>query len=298
MTAPKPRYRVRWSDDLGRWCAVSEKPKRSDYVGYQATPQGKYRTFAYRDGRLTYIGTFKTPEGAIAARDHFCATGEIIRPAGSRQRRLTAPAKSSKSGLLGVRPEGDGWLCYGCDANGKRVYVGKYETSDEAARAREHFQKTGEKLAGSSRKPRALSGYLGVSFYKHSGKWAAHAPDAVTGKRVYLGTFLTPEAANAARLAYIATGVATPRQKRDRLPVNAFERMVVVWCETEDRTTAEVAYQFDQPEPEIIRVLMRLEDLGLLVRIWTRRKSSPVVWRMKARAAIERRYGPELVAAL
>lgn len=101
--------------------------------------------------------------------------------------------KSKKTGVKKVKDK------YQCNLriNGKYVYVGTYNTEDEASRVYNILAKNPEKINDF----RNIKPTKGVSFFKRRNKWVAYVDE--NKKRTHLGYFLTEEEALNARDKYL-----------------------------------------------------------------------------------------------
>lgn len=148
------------------------------------------------NGKEIYLGIYDTISEAAEAKEKYLAVHK-------RERKITA---RTESGVTGIYPYNGQWKVQ-LTANDKNIYLGIYDTIEEAQAAKEKYLETGKYEKKS--KIRAKSGIEGISYDR--GKWQAHA--RIENKKIYLGTYDTIEEAKEAKRKYLATG---EREKKVR----------------------------------------------------------------------------------
>lgn len=110
-------------------------------TGFRGIHQNKHGSFVARctvNGERLLIGSFKTMQEAIVARRSFLNLAEEVgleSAKGSLPK--DKPNTRSTTGARGVSLKEDGYYHVRVYINGKRKYVGRFETIEEAKRARE-----------------------------------------------------------------------------------------------------------------------------------------------------------------
>lgn len=150
---------------------------------------GSWQVSVSVNGKEIYLGIYDTISEAAEAKEQYLAIHK-------RERKVKA---KTKSGIIGIYPYNNQWKVQ-LRENNKDVYLGVYDTIEEAKAAKEQYLATGEYEKKS--KVRAKSGIEGISYDR--GKWQVKA--RAGDKKIYLGTYKTIEEAKAAKEQYLATG--------------------------------------------------------------------------------------------
>ena len=150
---------------------------------------GSWQVSISVNGKEIYLGIYDTISEAVDTKEKYLAIHK-------RERKTTA---KTKSGIIGVYPYNNQWKVQ-LRKNNKDIYLGVYDTIEEAKAAKEQYLATGEYEKKS--KVRAKSGIEGISYDR--GKWQVKA--RAGDKKIYLGTYNTIEEAKAAKEQYLATG--------------------------------------------------------------------------------------------
>ena len=150
---------------------------------------GSWQVSISVNGKEIYLGIYDTISEAVDTKEKYLAIHK-------RERKTTA---KTKSGIIGVYPYNNQWKVQ-LRKNNKDIYLGVYDTIEEAKAAKEQYLVTGEYEKKS--KVRAKSGIEGISYDR--GKWQVKA--RAGDKKIYLGTYNTIEEAKAAKEQYLATG--------------------------------------------------------------------------------------------
>lgn len=145
---------------------------------------GSWQVSISVNGKEIYLGIYDTISEAVDTKEKYLAIHK-------RERKTTA---KTKSGIIGVYPYNNQWKVQ-LRKNNKDIYLGVYDTIEEAKAAKEQYLATGE---GKNR-VRAKSGIKGI--YQVKDRWQVQIRK--NGKNISLGVYDTIEEAAAAKEKYL-----------------------------------------------------------------------------------------------
>jgi hypothetical protein len=206
-----------YSPDNCRWASRSEQCfNRRTFANNTTGVRGVVKSGASWVARLDYeriryvIGWFETKQQAEHARSVFVDLFFLDKEAAIATLPKDEARFTSSTGVRGITPHVDGGFTVRVTVNGKRHYLGFFQTMEEGCAARDVFLKARDassNLPSNDKTEARRNSKTGISGINQTSKGFVVRMTDNNGLRKYAGTYKTLEDASNARQEFLASQV-------------------------------------------------------------------------------------------